>query len=388
MDAGTLQNRLNPVAPTQAKDFSDAAVKSANPDATDSGEKSKTQFKDLLLNSNDDMMRSRTAQKNGDGTKVAKTDEEFAKAMSEKLNQQNLRKPQNELDKDAFLKLFITQMQHQDPLNPDNSSEMASQLAQFHGLEQMMNVNKNLEKMQSDQAVGRAVSLINFVGKDIKLDSGKLRLDNGKLSDAVVKVDQDVAKMRVEIRDSAGVMISAIDVGHVNAGETKLEWNGIDKDGKKLGDGIYTFSAIASDLNDNEIPSKIIGSVKVTGVDLTDQGGSFYTALGKVRVNEVASVGEAGTFGRGPKPAQAAEKAAADAAKDGVKAVEQAGEQAAGEAADKQPSMLPPQAPPAVEVAPQQAETAKMPPRAAGPAVSEPAAHPLAMNIPVPGAMP
>jgi len=53
-----------------------------------------------------DALRKRAAQKNGDGLQAAKTDAEFAKAMADKLNKENLRKPQNELDKDAFLKLF------------------------------------------------------------------------------------------------------------------------------------------------------------------------------------------------------------------------------------------------------------------------------------------
>lgn len=48
--------------------------------------------------------------------------------------------PGGTLDKNAFLQLMVTQMQYQDPLQPQDSSQFLSQLAQFTALEQMTNV--------------------------------------------------------------------------------------------------------------------------------------------------------------------------------------------------------------------------------------------------------
>lgn len=316
---GDLQNRISPFASKTAVDFSDAAVKTA-PKAIDSDEPKKVKFQDLIMNSNDDAARARAAQKNGDGLNASRTDAEFAKSMSEKLNKDNLRKPQNELDKDAFLKLFITQMQNQDPLNPDNSAEMASQLAQFHGLEQMMNVNKNLESMQSQAAVSRAVGLIDFVGKEIKLDNGKLHVEDGKVSEGVMTVMQEAAKATLEVRDSAGGIVATRELGILTRGERKVDWDGLDNEGKKVGAGTYTFNVVAKDMNEQDIPVRITSMVKVTGVDLKDEGGAFYTDLGKIRINEVASVGAAGSFGKTQKAddEKAKKPAAGTAAGDGA----------------------------------------------------------------------
>src|SRR5690606_19824418 len=134
--------------------------------------------------------------------------------------------------------------QNQDPLNPDDSAQMAAQLAQFHGLEQMMNVNKNLEKMQESDGTSRAVSLINFVGKDIKLDSGKVRLEDGQISQALFRLDAEAADTKKEVRDSAGVLVFEKDLGVKPPGEHVLEWNGIDKEGKKANAGAYTLNVI------------------------------------------------------------------------------------------------------------------------------------------------
>lgn len=52
-----------------------------------------------------------------------------------------------ELDKDAFLKLMVTQMQYQDPLDPQDNSEYVAELAQFSALEQMTNVSSGISEV-------------------------------------------------------------------------------------------------------------------------------------------------------------------------------------------------------------------------------------------------
>lgn len=58
---------------------------------------------------------------------------------------------QKTLGKDDFLRLFVTQMQHQDPLNPTDSAEFTAQLAQFSSLEQLTNINGRLEDLSMYQ---------------------------------------------------------------------------------------------------------------------------------------------------------------------------------------------------------------------------------------------
>lgn len=63
----------------------------------------------------------------------------------------------NSVGKDEFLKLMMTQMQYQDPLNPMDNSQMLSQLAQFSSLEQISNLNSNIERTGSASMVGHTV---------------------------------------------------------------------------------------------------------------------------------------------------------------------------------------------------------------------------------------
>ena len=58
-------------------------------------------------------------------------------------------KKNDDLGKDAFLQLLVTQLKNQDPLNPQDNSSYIAELAQFSSLEQMTNVVKNLEDMST-----------------------------------------------------------------------------------------------------------------------------------------------------------------------------------------------------------------------------------------------
>ncbi|WP_180270672.1 flagellar hook capping FlgD N-terminal domain-containing protein [Sporanaerobium hydrogeniformans] len=62
-----------------------------------------------------------------------------------------------ELDKDAFINLLVTQMKYQDPLNPMDNQEMMAQMAQFSALEQMMNVAKAIEQQSAHALIGQQV---------------------------------------------------------------------------------------------------------------------------------------------------------------------------------------------------------------------------------------
>jgi len=56
-------------------------------------------------------------------------------------------KPTQEIGKTEFLKLLVTQLQHQDPMNPVDNQEFIAQLATFSSLEQLISINRAVTKM-------------------------------------------------------------------------------------------------------------------------------------------------------------------------------------------------------------------------------------------------
>ncbi len=72
------------------------------------------------------------------------------------------KEPVKELGKDEFLKLLITELQHQDPTNPMQDREFIAQMAQFSTLEQMLNFNKNMEKLLSGVSFQSSFNLLGL----------------------------------------------------------------------------------------------------------------------------------------------------------------------------------------------------------------------------------
>ena len=71
------------------------------------------------------------------------------------------------LGKDDFLNLLVAQLQHQDPLNPAESTEFTAQLAQFSSLEQLSNINDNLKNMELFQTSVTNSQAVSYIGKEI-----------------------------------------------------------------------------------------------------------------------------------------------------------------------------------------------------------------------------
>ena|SRR5258708_186174 len=57
-------------------------------------------------------------------------------------------------DQATFLKLLVTQIQNQDPLNPSDGTQFLAQLAQFSELEQMIGVNTGVQQLVQDAKTG------------------------------------------------------------------------------------------------------------------------------------------------------------------------------------------------------------------------------------------
>jgi flagellar basal-body rod modification protein FlgD len=70
------------------------------------------------------------------------------------------RNPRGELGKDDFLKLFVAQLQHQDPMSPMQDTEFMGQMASFSTLEQVSKLAAANEKVAASLALGQAVGLI------------------------------------------------------------------------------------------------------------------------------------------------------------------------------------------------------------------------------------
>ncbi|WP_026701064.1 flagellar hook assembly protein FlgD [Salibacterium aidingense] len=71
------------------------------------------------------------------------------------------------LGKDDFLKILMTQLQNQDPMNPMDDKEFVGQMAQFSSLEQMTNMTTAITTMARAQQKGSLVQHSELIGKTV-----------------------------------------------------------------------------------------------------------------------------------------------------------------------------------------------------------------------------
>jgi flagellar basal-body rod modification protein FlgD len=192
--------------------------------------------------------------------------------------------PSQELGKDAFLKLLVTQLQHQDPLNPMESVEFTGQLAQFSSLEQLTSLNDSFSGISAALMAQNNYQAINLVGKDVKALGNTLSIVDGSSSKGLYSLEEAAATVQVHIYDEKGTLVRTLDVGKQVAGDHGLAWDGLDQRGRTLADGEYTYVVSAQDSEGSAIAVAQQISGRVTGVTF-DVNGTPWLILNKMKIN-------------------------------------------------------------------------------------------------------
>ncbi len=111
---------------------------------------------------------------------------------------------QNTLDSQAFLKLFVEQLKHQDPTSPLDPAQSLAQLATFSQVEQGVSTNKKLDALLASQSISQANTLI---GRTLTSADGEV---TGKVVAVQVTSEGTIATLAdgQQILAGAGIWVS------------------------------------------------------------------------------------------------------------------------------------------------------------------------------------
>lgn len=171
------------------------------------------------------------------------------------------------MGKDAFLKLLVTQLQNQDPLNPTDNTEFVAQLAQFSSLEGIQNLNNSFGSMKGGIDALSQFGSTSLIGKNAKVETASFRYD-GQPRTLGLSVGTQAANAAVVVRDPSGRAVDQIDIGPVKAGYREVQWDGTTAAGLPAAPGLYTFTVEAKDAYGKDILSTQFVKGPVTGVSL------------------------------------------------------------------------------------------------------------------------
>lgn len=197
--------------------------------------------------------------------------------------------PKGVLGKDDFLKLLVTQLKYQDPLNPLDNDKFIQENTMFSQLEQMTNANTELGNLSNKMAGNDKGYAVNYLGKYISTGSSSINL-NSSGADPITYNLPENAQVKASIVDSDGKNIANIDLGEQNAGTKTFKWNGKDNNGNYASYGKYSVSLSAQDSSGRTIPIER-NAGKVVSVQFNNGNTTLITDSGsQINIKDVDSV--------------------------------------------------------------------------------------------------
>jgi flagellar basal-body rod modification protein FlgD len=193
------------------------------------------------------------------------------------------------LGRDDFLKMFLAQLKNQDPLNPMESTQFASQLAQYSSLEQLFNVNENLTSLKTTEEDSSRLQALEFIGKEIVAEGDALSLEAGKAVTGQFDL-KAAAECTVAISNEEGVAVRRIPMGYLGSGSHTFQWDGRNSAGDAMDPGVYTFQITALNTSGTRVNADTRISGKVTGVNLEGSAVKLYVGDIPVAITEVKDI--------------------------------------------------------------------------------------------------
>ena len=175
--------------------------------------------------------------------------------------------------KEVFLRMLVAQMENQDPLNPADSSQMSSQLAQFNMVEQQIDTNKYLEQMAATQTGSSSLdtSSAGYLGRTVMLDESNIQY-SGSTQPFSASLDNNASNVYITISDSLGTPIRNMSLSSLPAGDQQLNWDGKDDFGNTVAVGDYQIDIAAFDAAGQPVTASIQRSGVVDAVRMSPSG--------------------------------------------------------------------------------------------------------------------
>jgi len=190
---------------------------------------------------------------------------------------------------DRFLKLLVTQMKNQDPLNPMDNAQVTSQMAQLSTVSGIDKLNATLNALSGSMISSQSMQSASMIGRVVVVPGNKIELKGGTGA-AALDMKQPADKVTVQIKDAAGNVIRNMDLGSQPSGIVPIQWDGKNSEDTKMGEGHYQFSASAQ-LGSEKSSITTLSYGLVSGVNKKAEGASLNVdQIGETSMDSVKQI--------------------------------------------------------------------------------------------------
>lgn len=151
--------------------------------------------------------------------------------------------PKKELGQEDFLKLMVAQLKNQDPNNPADNGEFLSQIAQFSMVSGIDDLGVSFDGIAGSLYTGKAMEAAKLVNSEVLIETDTANLVPGDLIEGMLDLNENASVVKMQIHDTAGSLVSVLDLGNVRAGMQRFDWNGLDENGEQMPAGEYVITA-------------------------------------------------------------------------------------------------------------------------------------------------
>jgi flagellar basal-body rod modification protein FlgD len=124
---------------------------------------------------------------------------------------------------DRFLRLLVTQMQNQDPLNPMDNAQVTSQMAQINTVSGIDKLNTTVQGLNSQFVQMQALQGASLVGRSVTLQGDRLDVQAGQ-GVAGFDLAGTASEVKVEVLNAAGRVVDTLNLGAQTAGRHAFNW--------------------------------------------------------------------------------------------------------------------------------------------------------------------
>jgi flagellar basal-body rod modification protein FlgD len=175
----------------------------------------------------------------------------------------------NELGRDDFLRLLVTQLKNQDPMKPMDNTEFVAELAQFSQLDQSAKQVQLLQQTIDNQNANMQVGLLPMVGRTVQVEGGLIQLGDSPAT-MTYALERDAASVKITIADKNNKVVRILDGGSQSLGKQQATWDGRNQTGALLPAGSYHYAVSATDVKGNPVTVATTSTLTITGVRMNN----------------------------------------------------------------------------------------------------------------------
>ena len=200
-------------------------------------------------------------------------------------------KKADDLGRNEFMELMLAQLNHQDPLEPQENGDFIAQLAQFSSLEEMQKLTGAVDDMMGNFRSTQALQASAMVGQSVLVEGNIANLGPEGEVKGSVDLPAGTSNLTVSVHNPSGDLVRRMDLGQQSAGETAFTWDGENEAGELMPPGDYRISAEGRfDGENEELTTQL--NANVDSVSLEDDGSVTLNLAGRgsVPLDDVSQI--------------------------------------------------------------------------------------------------